>query len=59
MIKDLSGQHKHNFGERKNGNNQRNNMEIQGLVYKVKCSECKSIYIGETARKFKIRLNKH
>ena len=34
-------------------------MEIQGLVYKVKCSECKSIYIGETARKFKIRLNKH
>ena len=34
-------------------------MEIQGLVYKVKCLKFKSIYIGETGRKFKIRLDKH
>ena len=28
-------------------------------VYKLKCGECNKIYLGETGRKFKIRMNEH
>lgn len=36
--------------------NQKNKMEIEGVVYEAKCSECNSIYVRETGRKLKTRL---
>lgn len=39
--------------------NQKNKMEIQGVVYKVKFVDCNSIYIGETGWKLIARLDKH
>ena len=35
-----------------------NKMEIQGAVYKIKCSNCDSVYIEETGRQLKIRKDK-
>ena len=34
-------------------------MEMEGVVYKVKCWECILSYIGETGRKLKTRLEEH
>lgn len=39
--------------------NQKNKMEIQGVVYQVKFVDCNSIYIGETGWKLIARLEKH
>ena len=39
--------------------NQRNKMVIQGVVYKVKCLNYTSVYIGEIGTKLKARLKKH
>ena len=34
-------------------------MKTSGVVYKVRCKNCTQIYIGETGRELKIRLNEH
>ena len=39
--------------------NQNNNLEIQGAVYKVNCTDCAQSYIGETGRDVKTRLKEH
>ena len=31
----------------------------KGIIYKVKCKDCSSIYIGQTARALKTRIKEH
>ena len=47
--------HKYKFFERKDDNKhcESKKMEIQGVVYKDKYLNCKSIYVEETDRKIK------
>ena len=39
--------------------NQRNEIEIQSVGYKVKCLDSNSIFFGETGKKLKTTLDKH
>ena len=34
-------------------------MDIKGVVYLISCSECSTVYIGETGRTLKVILVKH
>ena len=47
---------KEKMGKKKN---YKKDKEEEGVVYKVKCSNCENIYIGETRFKMKKRIDEH
>ena len=36
-----------------------NKFDQRGVVYKIPCSDCTGVYIGETGRSFKTRRKEH
>ena len=47
------------FDQDKNTNSEETPILQKSVMYKLKCKDCDKVYIGETGRKFVVRLKEH